>query len=454
MPPKAVKVNLIYPENYFYEKVLNDWKNNASDANGRFVVSKALENLRKYPLRINGYSDLKTIKGVGEDFATRLDSALKFYKELSKSDSLSLKEIRAIKNGDALQFLCESTVSRGKKTIPFLSVEARTNVRLMAKFTGVGYELKTKSSEQKPKPCCSNVGTGIVQGSIDTESTISFLAPTSSTLRISTPRKDIFSDIVNEEQSLLEFHPNHGSNAQVLLVVDNRENRNDGRSKGLCDHLQRKNVQYDLRPLSVGDFLWTLSVGSGHENEMVLDFIVERKTWDDLKTSIRQSRYHEQKQRLKQSGVKNIILLVEGPNSRVDPSLEQAIVSTCIQDGFMVQRVQNLAETAHFLRDLTNYLTKRINSESVSGQSFSTFQDESKKTKEVTVSDCFLKQLTVCPRVSTNKAKEIVARFPSLRALRSLYSRGFSQVSHEDKLQNAMPTIPASVSRQVSLFFS
>jgi crossover junction endonuclease MUS81 len=47
----------------------------------------------------------------------------------------------------------------------------------------------------------------------------------------------------------------------------------------------------------------------------VLDFIVERKTSDDLAASIRDGRYDEQKYRLKNCGINNVIYLIEGKPS-------------------------------------------------------------------------------------------------------------------------------------------
>jgi crossover junction endonuclease MUS81 len=48
----------------------------------------------------------------------------------------------------------------------------------------------------------------------------------------------------------------------------------------------------------------------------LLDFIVERKTADDLAASIMDGRYEEQKYRLKTSGLSNVIYLVEGTPSQ------------------------------------------------------------------------------------------------------------------------------------------
>ena len=44
----------------------------------------------------------------------------------------------------------------------------------------------------------------------------------------------------------------------------------------------------------------------------MLDYIVERKTGSDLASSIIDGRYEEQKFRLKNCGINNVIYLVEG----------------------------------------------------------------------------------------------------------------------------------------------
>jgi ERCC4-type nuclease len=88
----------------------------------------------------------------------------------------------------------------------------------------------------------------------------------------------VFSD------ALLEYDPELNASAELVLVVDGREDRSaSGRAKSIGEHLTKRSVKYEMRPLTVGDYLWVLKLGSGAEKEMVLDYVVERKTWDDLK---------------------------------------------------------------------------------------------------------------------------------------------------------------------------
>jgi hypothetical protein len=73
------------------------------------------------------------------------------------------------------------------------------------------------------------------------------------------------------------------------LITDNRESVGGiGKKrciKGVVEHLASMGVECESRPLSVGDYLWLLQWvdWEGQQQELVLDYIVERKTWDDLK---------------------------------------------------------------------------------------------------------------------------------------------------------------------------
>jgi hypothetical protein len=157
-------------------------------------------------------------------------------------------------------------------------------------------------------------------------------------------------------------------------------------------------------------------------------------------------------------------LVAEGSDNNVDRSLEQALATSSLENGFLIHRTPNLAGTAVFLDDLTKHMRARLKKEKVKecllitvssfqfeGHSFDWHQDESRKTKEISVSDCFLRQLTVCPQVSAAKANEIIQRFPSFRALHRLYKN--SEHPIETTLSSAIPTIPFGVSKQMGMFF-
>ena len=85
------------------------------------------------------------------------------------------------------------------------------------------------------------------------------------------------------------------------------------------NELAKKGVNPIMRSLELGDALWVakchdanfLSRLGAEGDEVVLDYIVERKRLDDLISSVKDGRFHEQKFRLKRSGIKNVVYIVE-----------------------------------------------------------------------------------------------------------------------------------------------
>ena len=93
----------------------------------------------------------------------------------------------------------------------------------------------------------------------------------------------------------------------------------------------------------------------------------------------------------------------------------------------------------------------------MSAHSFAWLQDDSRKTKEITVADCFQRQLSVCPQLSITKAKDIVELFPSWRCLTRLYKdarEDDDSAPLDEVLSRAVPSISAAASRQLAQFFA
>lgn len=58
--------------------------------------------------------------------------------------------------------------------------------------------------------------------------------------------------------------------------------------------LNKAKILFEVRSLKVGDFAWIARCKLTNK-ELVLPYIVERKTLEDLSSSIKDGRYHEQK---------------------------------------------------------------------------------------------------------------------------------------------------------------
>lgn len=127
--------------------------------------------------------------------------------------------------------------------------------------------------------------------------------------------------------------------------------------------LEQKKVDFEVRRLSVGDFMWICRDEQNKDFELVLPYIVERKRMDDLASSIKDGRFHEQKFRLNNCGLKNKIYLIEnkGNNQHIGlplTNLLQAATNTQVQNGFTVKFTESTDDSMLYLSVMTNLLDK------------------------------------------------------------------------------------------------
>ena len=84
--------------------------------------------------------------------------------------------------------------------------------------------------------------------------------------------------------------------------------------ENICNQFK---TQIDIRKLAIGNRIW-IARHKHFDNAYVLDFIVERKNIDDLRSSIRDNCYRDQKLKLLRCSLKRMIYHVKGhPNSSV-----------------------------------------------------------------------------------------------------------------------------------------
>jgi len=234
----------------------------------------------------------------------------------------------------------------------------------------------------------------------------------------------------------------------VELILDNREVRSKSDRDYLQNNLANAGVNPTTRPLAVGDALWVAREIHPPNREIVLDYIVERKRMDDLLSSIKDGRFHEQKFRLSKSGVKNVIYIIEDFNLRdVDiqmrDSIDTAISSTQVVNRFFVKRTSKLDDTIRYLVRMTKLLQEIYRdkdlyilpenmvdsrtygklrehvAEEYPGRSFyllyQTFSELVNKSASITLRDLFLKMLMCTRGVSAEKALEVQSRFGTPR---------------------------------------
>ncbi len=187
------------------------------------------------------------------------------------------------------------------------------------------------------------------------------------------------------------------------LIIDNRERK-------IIKELENKIPnEYDLQNLDVGDFLYKIN-----DNPYM---IIERKTVDDLSSSIKDGRYKEQKIRLINEKNKNIIilLLIEGnidiktggiPKS----TLNSVVINSMVRDGIYVYNSKDINDTCNTIIKIKKLIEKNgiqlfkpIINNSVDYVSCI----KKNKKENMTPKVCYLNQLSQIPGVSTGIAEKI-----------------------------------------------
>ncbi|VVB17293.1 unnamed protein product [Arabis nemorensis] len=250
---------------------------------------------------------------------------------------------------------------------------------------------------------------------------------------------------------------------QVVLILDDREQfaTKGSRSRKIVDYTCSEfKIKIEVRRLPVGDCIWI----ARHKclgTEYVLDFIVERKNIEDLRSSIRDNRYRDQKLRLQRSGFKKLIYIIEGDPNHSDAaeSIKTACFTTEILEGFDVVRTNGLGETlrkyGHLTKSIHQYYKSRVNDDQSrvadSYPLFDSFVKRCQDLDKMTISDVFAIQLMQVPQVTEEIAIAVLDMYPTLLSLASAYSDLEGNVSaQEEMLRNGSNNvICASASKNI-----
>lgn len=189
-----------------------------------------------------------------------------------------------------------------------------------------------------------------------------------------------FTDVVKDEDgssdptAIPKFRPIRlqPGTFTIELIIDQREVRSKTDRDYIQEELYKQGVKPIVEPLALGDAMWVAKCNDPHflartgaeGDKVVLDWIAERKRLDDLIGSIKDGRFHEQKFRLKNVGMKNVVYIIEEFNldernrSHYELSVQSAIATTQVTNGFFVKQTQKLDDTIRYLVRMTNKLKK------------------------------------------------------------------------------------------------
>jgi ERCC4 domain len=178
----------------------------------------------------------------------------------------------------------------------------------------VSVKEKSKSDFTKTKTKTTAGATAAVSTStndvIETNSTVGTNATAKRicgvTKRAISKKQTDYYDAVQNAEKKLYYHK--GYCWRVVLLVDGREHK--------CNHVQAKcrmsGIPCEERNLPIGDMAW---IAQGYDPnkrgtvlvELMLGTIIERKSLEDLKSSIYGTRYYEQRLRMKHCGIQQLI---------------------------------------------------------------------------------------------------------------------------------------------------
>ena len=173
---------------------------------------------------------------------------------------------------------------------------------------------------------------------------------------------------------------------KVILLVDNREHK----SKQVVSSCKQAGIPCEERQLAIGDMAWiarcviandsdesvlAASTGASKKRkktsqadkfrtiEIMVGTIVERKEVSDLVSSLFGTRYAEQRLRLSQCGIPQVLFLVEGNLASASncpaESLQMAMMETRINLGFQIIQTKNLMDTVSILKTLHARIVQR-----------------------------------------------------------------------------------------------
>ena len=259
----------------------------------------------------------------------------------------------------------------------------------------------------------------------------------------------------------------------VELVLDVREIRAKTDRDYMKENLLSQGVKPIMRALDLGDILWVakitdpnlLSRLGAEGDEIMLDYIVERKRLDDLVSSIKDGRFHEQKFRLRKSGIKNVIYIIEEITmnsesiSRYEEAVQSAIAGTQVVEGYFVKKTQKMDDSIRYLVSMTKLLKKCYEDRSLhliptnvitTGNymplvkhlredqpgteyhiTYSAFASLSSKSETLTLRDIYLKMLMCTRGLTGEKALEVQKRWKTPNA----FVEAFKTIGVEGRLQ-------------------
>lgn len=205
---------------------------------------------------------------------------------------------------------------------------------------------------------------------------------------------------------------------EINLIVDNRETK---LKELLCNNLDTINVTYEN--LQFGDFIFKI--------DSIPIIVIERKTINDLASSIKDNRFLNQKNALlSNNDRKTIYYIIEGDMNFQESSmmnagismnaLQSCVLNTMIRDDIKVIITKDIDDTAALLRAIAMRLEKNPDKYTSTESLLLTEPIITKYKASMLGKDKFFENVLLqIPGISIKTAKSLVDKFESLDKLYS-----------------------------------
>jgi ERCC4-type nuclease len=200
----------------------------------------------------------------------------------------------------------------------------------------------------------------------------------------------------------------------IICKIDNRE-------RDLIKLLQDNNINITTQNLDIGD----IQIIYLDNNDVQFNLVtIERKTYDDLSTSIKDGRYKEQKNRILNSISSNTrkIYLLEGNNKDFKLSknvLEGTIINTIVRDNIHIFISKNINDTINFItnimKNINKYKENIINNKN-NIETNNVLISTSKKSN-MNSETCFTNMLSGIPGISKKTSTSFIDKYKNINGM-------------------------------------
>ena len=202
----------------------------------------------------------------------------------------------------------------------------------------------------------------------------------------------------------------------------------DARETSLYNHITERDLDNYTGRVQIKSE--NLMLGDIHITYKDMTHIFERKTKADLQSSITDGRYKEQKARLLSNTTqKYITYVIEGDSilasstyERNKPMIQGAYLHTLFRDNIRILYTRGIEETATLILLLSTKILdhpeKFMKEEYTADKCYTDFVKlKKKKMDNIDMKSCFIMQLSQIPMISNVIAKNIYAKYSSMRVL-------------------------------------